>query len=37
MIKFKHTNITLREVGGLLRVKLQDELKAQKHNVSIKA
>jgi hypothetical protein len=34
MIKFKHTNITLREVGGLLRVKLQDELKAQKHNAT---
>ena len=30
----KHTNITLREVGNMLRVKLQDELKAQKHNAT---
>ena len=30
----KHTNITLREVGDMLRVKLQDELKAQKHNAT---
>ena len=31
---FKHTNITLREVGDMLRVKLQDELKFQKHNAT---
>jgi hypothetical protein len=30
----KHTNITLREVGDLLRKKLQDELKFQKHNAT---
>jgi hypothetical protein len=30
----KHTNITLREVGDMLRVKLQDELKFQKHNAT---
>ena len=30
----KHTNITLREVGNMVRVKLQDELKAQKHNAT---
>ena len=34
MIKFKHTNRALREVGDMLRVKLQDELKAQKHNAT---
>ena len=34
MIKFKHTNITLREVGDMLRKGLQDELKAQKHNAT---
>tara|TARA_R110000751_G_C13738265_1_gene477200 strand:+ start:562 stop:1053 length:492 start_codon:yes stop_codon:yes gene_type:complete len=30
----KHTNRALREVGDMLRVKLQDELKAQKHNAT---
>jgi len=30
----KHTNITLREVGDMLRKKLQDELKFQKHNAT---
>ena len=30
----KHTNITLREVGDMLREKLQDELKFQKHNAT---
>ena len=30
----KHTNITLREVGDMLRKGLQDELKAQKHNAT---
>ena len=34
MIKFTHTNRTLTEVGKMLRVKLQDELKAQKHNAT---
>ena len=34
MIKFKHTNRALTEVGQMLRVKLQDELKAQKHNAT---
>jgi hypothetical protein len=34
MLKFKHTNRALREVGDMLRVKLQDELKAQKHNAT---
>lgn len=31
---FKHTNITLREVGDMLKKGLQDELKAQKHNAT---
>ena len=31
---FKHTNITLREVGDMLIKGLQDELKAQKHNAT---
>ena len=34
MRAFKHTNITLREVGDMLRKGLQDELKAQKHNAT---
>jgi len=34
MIKFTHTNRTLTEVGKMLRVKLQDELKFQKHNAT---
>ena len=34
MLKFKHTNRALREVGDMLRVKLQDELKFQKHNAT---
>ena len=34
MIKLKHTNRTLTEVGKMLRVKLQDELKFQKHNAT---
>ena len=33
MIKFKHTNKSLREVGGFLS-KIKDELKAQKHNAT---
>jgi len=34
MIKFKKTNRALTEVGKTLRVKLQDELKFQKHNAT---
>ena len=34
MIKFKHTNITMHEVGNMLRKGLQDELKFQKHNAT---
>jgi hypothetical protein len=34
MRAFKHTNITLREVGDMLKKGLQDELKAQKHNAT---
>jgi len=34
MIKFKKTNRALIEVGKILRVKLQDELKFQKHNAT---
>jgi len=34
MIKFKHTNRALADVGKTLRVKLQDELKFQKHNAT---
>ena len=34
MLKFKHTNRALREVGDMLRVKLQDELKFQNHNAT---
>ena len=34
MIKLKHTNRTLSEVGNILRKGLQDELKFQKHNAT---